>query len=61
MLTQYSRGSQLSVVGWTETPCCTACDADALLRSERANGPLPADYRSRAVAPTSVDGPGTEG
>lgn len=49
VLTQYSRGTQLSVVGWTQTQCCTACDAEALLRSERANAPLPADYRPRAV------------
>lgn len=49
VLTQYSRGTQLSVVGWTETHCCTVCDADALARSERANGPIPAEYRPRAV------------
>ncbi|GAA4729818.1 hypothetical protein GCM10023328_05700 [Modestobacter marinus] len=53
VLTQFSRGTQLSVVGWTETHCCTACDAEALLRSERANAPLPAEYRPRAVRPPS--------
>jgi hypothetical protein len=49
VLTQYSRGTQMSVVGWTQKHCCTTCDAEALLRSERANAPLPADYRPRAV------------
>ncbi|MGY1827585.1 hypothetical protein [Blastococcus sp. SYSU DS0541] len=55
VLTQFSRGTQLSVVGWKDTTCCTACDADALARAVRANGPIPADYRSRAVtaAPTT--------
>ncbi len=55
VLTQYSRGTQLSVVGWTQVHCCTVCDADALLRSERANGPLPADYRPRAVTAQPSD------
>jgi hypothetical protein len=49
VMTQFSRGTQPSVVGWKQTHCCTACDADALLRSERANGPIPADYRLRAI------------
>ena len=49
VLTQFSRGSQLPVVGWTQTQCCTVCDADALDRSVRANGPLPAEDRPRAV------------
>ncbi|MGY1836049.1 hypothetical protein ACI79P_13145 [Blastococcus sp. SYSU DS0510] len=48
VLTQFSRGTQLSVVGWKDTTCCATCDADALLRSERANGPIPADYVPRA-------------
>lgn len=55
VLTQYSRGTQLSVVGWTQTHCCTACDADALLRSERANAPIPAEYRPRAVTARAAD------
>jgi hypothetical protein len=37
------------VVGWKQTHCCTACNADALERAVRANGPIPADYRPRAV------------
>lgn len=54
VLTQFSRGTQLSVVGWTHTHCCASCDAEALLRSERANAPIPAEYRPRAVtAPPS--------
>jgi hypothetical protein len=55
VLTQYSRGTQLSIVGWTQTHCCTACDADALLRSERANAPIPAEYRPRAVTAQPAD------
>ncbi|MGY1711297.1 hypothetical protein ACI8AC_17500 [Geodermatophilus sp. SYSU D00758] len=49
VMTQSSRGTRLSVVGWKQTHCCTACHADALRRSERADGPLPADHRPRAV------------
>jgi hypothetical protein len=50
VLTQYSRGTQLSVVGWTRVHCCAVCDAEALLRSDRANGSLPAEYRPCAVS-----------
>jgi DNA-directed RNA polymerase subunit RPC12/RpoP len=54
VLAQYSRGTQLSVVGWTETHCCTSCDAEALQRSERANAPLPGEYRPRAMHQQSL-------
>jgi hypothetical protein len=48
-LTQYSRGTQLSIVGWQDVPCCTDCDADALTKSTFSNGPLPAGYRPAAM------------
>jgi hypothetical protein len=48
-MTQLSRGTQLSVVGWRDILLCTSCDRDAVLRSTQAGAPLPADYRSRAV------------
>lgn len=43
-LTQFSRGTQLSIVGWVNLPCCPVCDADELDRSGSAGGPLRADY-----------------
>ncbi|MGY1836361.1 hypothetical protein ACI79P_14780 [Blastococcus sp. SYSU DS0510] len=49
VLAQRSRGRETSVAGWTRTHCCAVCDAEALLRSDRAGGPLPAEYRPRAV------------
>lgn len=47
-LTQYSRGTQLSIVGWVNVDCCTLCDAEALEKSVRAGGPLPAGYMPAA-------------
>lgn len=52
-LTQYSRGTQLSIVGWQDVPCCTTCDAVALRKSTFSNGPLPAGYRPAALGPPS--------
>lgn len=43
-LTQFSRGTQLSIVGWVNVDCCLTCDAEALDKSLRAGGPLPAGY-----------------
>lgn len=54
-LTQYSRGTQLSIVGWQNVPCCTDCDAAALARSTFANGPLPAGYRPAAMGRDEPD------
>lgn len=48
-MTQYSRGTQLSVVGWQDVPLCLTCDADAIARSTSSGGPLPAGYQSAAV------------
>ena len=50
-LTAFSRGSQLSVLGWHDVPLCGACDHDELTRSTRCGGPLAADYRSAALYP----------
>lgn len=48
-LTAFSRGTQLSVVGWRPVPLCATCDHDELMRSTRAGGPLAADYRPAAM------------
>jgi len=47
-LTQFSRGTQLSIVGWVDVDCCVVCDADALDKAVAAGGPLPADYAPAA-------------
>lgn len=48
VMTQYSRGTQLSVVGWRNVLVCRICDAEMLDRPG-AGGPIPADYEPRAV------------
>lgn len=48
-LVQYSRGTQLSIVGWVDLECCPMCDTDALAKSVRAGGRLPPDYEPAAV------------
>lgn len=48
-LRQFSRGTQLSVTGWTSVPCCLHCDADAVHRSTFSGGPLPGDYQPSAL------------
>ena len=50
-LTQFSRGTQLSIVGWVDVDCCVVCDADALDRAVAAGGPLPAGYIPAAREP----------
>ncbi|MEY9212161.1 hypothetical protein [Thermobifida halotolerans] len=47
-LTQYSRGTQLSIVGLHHVPLCAVCDAEML---ERANQhkPVPGRYEPAAV------------
>ncbi len=47
-LVQYSRETQLSIVGWVDLDCCPVCDASALAKSVRAGGPLPPDYEPAA-------------
>lgn len=48
-MTRYSRGTQLSVVGWRQLPLCRGCDADALGLSIGENVPVPAEYVSAAL------------
>lgn len=52
---QLSRGTQLSIVGWANIPCCMECDAEAVKRSYFTGGPLPADYASLAMNPPERD------
>lgn len=47
-LTQYSRGTQLSIVGWVDVDCCVVCDAEALDKSVSAGAPLPSHYEPAA-------------
>lgn len=49
-MTQYSRGTQLSVVGWQNVPLCLQCDAEAVTRSTESGGPLRANYQPAAMA-----------
>lgn len=48
-LTQFSRGTQMSVLGWQDVPMCVSCDHEALLKSAQARAPLPAGYRPAAL------------
>lgn len=48
-LTAFSRGTQLSVLGWRNVPLCATCDGEELMRSTRAGGPLAAGYRPAAL------------
>lgn len=50
-VTQYSRGTQLSLIGWQDIALCAACDDAMLRRSTSAGGPVPADYRPAAQHP----------
>lgn len=54
-LTQYSRGTQLSVVGWHQVPLCATCDAAMLARSSEGK-PIPHAYRPAARNPRGSDG-----
>jgi hypothetical protein len=42
-VTAYSRGTQVSIVGWRTVPLCVTCDADMLSRS-LAGKPVPSSY-----------------
>lgn len=48
-ITQYSRGTQLSLVGWQNVPMCVRCDAEALERSTASGAPVPAHYGPAAM------------
>ncbi|MQA84306.1 MAG: hypothetical protein GEV03_06705 [Streptosporangiales bacterium] len=54
-LTQYSRGTQLSVVGWQKVPLCETCDAAMLARSSEGK-PIPHTYRPAAIARRDAGG-----
>jgi hypothetical protein len=56
-LTAFSRGTQLSVLGWRNVPLCGTCDHDELMRSTRAGGPLAAGYQPAAVHPRPTSSP----
>ncbi|WP_156727603.1 hypothetical protein [Streptomyces apocyni] len=45
-MTRHSRGTQLSIIGWRQTPLCRVCDADAVTTSIDENVPVPGDYVS---------------
>lgn len=45
--TAYSRGTQVSIVGWRQVPLCVVCDADMLSRS-LAGKPVPNNYQPAA-------------
>lgn len=47
-MTQYSRGTQVSIVGFRHAPLCAHCDADMLERS-REGKPIPTQYISAAA------------
>jgi hypothetical protein len=42
-VTAYSRGTQVSIVGWRTVPLCVFCDDDMLSRS-LAGKPVPSSY-----------------
>lgn len=53
-MTQYSRGTQMSLVGWQNVPMCARCDAEALERSTASAGPVPARYEPAAMKPRTT-------
>lgn len=46
--TAYSRGTQVSIVGWRRIPLCVRCDA-AMLTHSLAGKSIPNSYRPAAV------------
>lgn len=59
-MTQYSRGTQLSIVGWQNVPLCLTCDAAALTKSTTSGGPLRAGYQPAAMYATAPDHPDSQ-
>ncbi|WP_207929363.1 hypothetical protein [Actinomadura sp. 6K520] len=47
-LTQYSRGTQLSVTSWNQALLCNSCDAAMLARSSEGK-PIPPHYQPAAA------------
>lgn len=52
-LTQYSRGTQLSIVGMTAVPLCRTCDARMLEWSNQGRA-VPFNYRPAALDPEAA-------
>jgi len=52
-LTQFSRGSQLSIVGFTAVPLCRVCDAE-MLAWAHAGRAVPFNYRPAALDPEAA-------
>ncbi len=52
-LTQYSRGTQLSIVGMTEIMLCRVCDAEMLEWSKTGRA-VPPTYRPAAIDPEAA-------
>lgn len=48
-LTAFSRGTQLSILGWRELPLCAVCDRDELMRSMDGAAPIGAGYVPAAM------------
>ena len=53
--TQYSRGTQLSIVGMSEITLCRGCDAKMVEWSEGSSNAVPFNYRSCAVDPEAAE------
>lgn len=47
-LTAFSRGNQLSVMGWHDVHLCATCDATAIDRSTSSNAPVSWEYVAAA-------------
>lgn len=54
-LTQYSRGTQLSIVGLHYIPLCAQCDAAMLARANQQK-PVPGQYQPAATHKRDDDG-----
>ena len=52
-LTQYSRGTQLSIVGMSEIVLCRTCD-EKMLEWSNAGRAVPMTYRSAALDPDAL-------
>lgn len=48
-LTAFSRGTQLSILGWRELPLCAVCDREELMRSTDGAAPIGAGYVPAAM------------
>jgi hypothetical protein len=55
-LTQYSRGTQLSITSWNQALLCMSCDAEMLNRSGEGKS-IPPHYQPAAAFKRDTDGP----